>query len=467
MYALYRSSCSYLLAEQKVLGETKLASQESRMKHFIESLSSMPQNVDDSMTVQLELANDTAAFTPDHRKQMAAAVAAHMANGASPSTATSLQTHLYLHNYNTEPMWAVLKGDKTWNDKVELYLDYLIQTVGLRNPNDGTVKCILAVLQLCHPSRVFSPTDSYLEINRIKSIIQNKRAIIPGKQLMSVYPQDVEEFRKLHTSAFLQCEPPVASQVQEIAIRQKTRKDSMPTRRTNKFVESKTSQPAASSSSNPFQDAMQQMALQFIMQGGRMPIMNSPSPPPKTPKRPLALMDAPADAEEEEDDAGDAEPAPKKPSPQKLDVILKLAQDTIGANTINRRKKNTADDAEEDEHDEDDENDKRQIDDRKSAKSKIDNRKSKIAKKPAAAILMKKPSSATPAEKPAPSFEPSVYRSGRIYFAKTQNRFRIYCRPGDKHEKSVKYDKANGNNRLLKEAWAKALAFIDDDPRPF
>ena len=157
-------------------------------------------------------------------------------------------------------------------------------------------------------------------------------------------------------------------------------------------------------------------------------------------------------------------------TPQKLDSILKMSRETIGTNTINKRQKAAAskaavEDGDEDaeENDEDDDDEMQHVDGRKS--TKIDNRKSKIIKKPAAAI-MKKPSMAAPGGKPDPSFEPTTYRSGRIYFARTQNRFRIYCRPGDKHEKSVKYDRASGNKKLLKEAWAKALKFIDDDERP-
>ena len=72
---LYRGTLKYLCNETSMMGEGHagtLASQQARVKHFVDSLQSMSASLDDAANVQSELLKETSLLTAEQRKEMSA-----------------------------------------------------------------------------------------------------------------------------------------------------------------------------------------------------------------------------------------------------------------------------------------------------------------------------------------------------------------------------------------------------------
>ena len=80
-------------------------------------------------------------------------------------------------------------------------------------------------------------------------------------------------------------------------------------------------------------------------------------------------------------------------------------------------------------------------------------------KRPAAAVA-KKPSG----NRPEPVFDkPLQWGCGRIYYSESKGAWRVYRRTSDKIEKTIKVEADDPDS--VKEAWAKVLQAIENDPR--
>ena len=282
MLALYQASVNYIVAEQGILGahhDGLSASQNARVAHFISSMASMARDVTDSQAALSEIAKETPAFTRDQKVNIVKAIANHMQGKDVPTststTTAKVQKHVHQQNYLTEAVWSMLMSkDVTWEEKQERLIDHLIHKLGLRNPDDATVKNTLALVQAGH-GRQMSPQEAYSQVNSIKDKFNNKREDMPGSQKMRTYPADVNDFMRLHPGSFLQCEPPVTSRLDDLRLRQLTRRDVMPTRSSNKYIRQPTARTAvAAGSSGPSQgqDSNSQLAniaLQWILGGNR------------------------------------------------------------------------------------------------------------------------------------------------------------------------------------------------------
>lgn len=300
MQKLYKGSVDFLIGEMAMLGPEhphKLASQTARVKHFITNLKVLPKELDDSEQVMRSLMEDITAFTPEQRKEMAQAVSAHMSSeGASAKdSSTTTQTNMFLTMYLTSTLWKILYDEKVdWNTKVESFIDFCIERVGLRHPDDATCKIIAAILSICH-SRKLSPDDAYELICAIRDKFAAKRALIAGKPLMAEYDRDPSRFLQLYPQKYLECDPPVAAKIEERTIQQHTRKDLMPTRNTNRHLDRNkrgaagASGPSANGVSTA--DAVSMKCLDYLLGAG------AKASPPKFGNNvaadPLALTDAP------------------------------------------------------------------------------------------------------------------------------------------------------------------------------
>ena len=284
MLALYKGSVEFMLSQDRLLGadrSNKLASQLARAKHFASNLPSMDKDLNDAQACMAELSKDTPAFTEDQRKAMAEAITAFMDSEAGTSADCKIQNHAYLHEYMPDGLWKKLR-DKTmrWDDKKEAFVDFALEVLGLRHPNNDTVKLMLAILWLCHES-VLTPDDAYLELKNLGDKFVNKRALVSGRALMRDYTRDVSQFIRLYPHQYLECDPPIASQLDDRKLQQKMRKDVMPSRSTNKLLKHTHQQAAAPS--NDLHGAL----FQFLL-GGRAP----PIEPPMRARTMLALGDA-------------------------------------------------------------------------------------------------------------------------------------------------------------------------------
>ena len=514
MLSLYQASVNYIVAEQKVLGANhdKLSSsQDARVQHFVSTVSALPQDVADCAATQNALQMETAAFSADHRHTMARAVAAHMQQETTESSklGNKTQSNKYIYNYLPECKWCfIMDKEKSWTDKKEAIIDWCIEALGLRNPNVETVKIILGILAEAH-NRKFEPNEAYRELHAMTDTWVNKRELMPGKQKMRSYPSDASDFQKLHPESYLQCEPPIPSRIDPNKLRQVTRKDRMPARSSNKYVDK--SSPASSSNSGQgdLTQQMAMMALQWVMNGrGNSPPLPSPEKTRPKKKGPAAIEDgSPGDDNEE-----DLSPEP----PQKKAILDR--QRTMDADRLKAKGGATADDDDDVQKTIDQAratlaNKKARVDKAKKVKSaaKQDAKGKAVKKKPAAAtssvdksiiddgtniddelefsesnsgseevdetpIVKAKPAAAIKkkpaafvvppnAKRPKPSLEPTMYHGGRIYYSPKKFAFRVYRRRVDRVEKCIT---ARGveDKKVLQQAWDTVCYEIESDPRP-
>ena len=273
MVSLYKGCVDFILAQDGILGvdrEQREDGQRARVKHFMGSLSNLGPGLDDCVALMHELQKDTIAFTADQRKEMAEAVSSHMdSDGAAPKDAKS-QRHHYIHEYLPDGMWQMLY-DKTkqFDAKMELFVDFLIETVGLRFPTDDTLKIVRAIATIAS-DHVLSPDGAYHALCSARVKFVNKRPIMPGKPLLTEYMRDVSQFMKLFPHQYRQCDPPIASKLDDRNILQRTRKDLMPCRNTNKQLK----KAVAGCPAPDLQSHTMLTCLQFMM-GGNIPMLGN------------------------------------------------------------------------------------------------------------------------------------------------------------------------------------------------
>jgi hypothetical protein len=137
----------------------------------------------------------------------------------------------------TESLWSLLrKKDVSWDSKLEAICDFMLQ-IKCRNGTDSTFKVALAIVQNLHEKEM-TPSEAYIEINRLKTKMHQKRLLNPGEQSMLIFPKDVNDFLKIWPRTYQDCDPPIASKIDDLRIMEATRKDVMPTRKSNASVSS-------------------------------------------------------------------------------------------------------------------------------------------------------------------------------------------------------------------------------------
>jgi len=483
MLALYKGSVEFMLAQDRMLGDgrpNKAASQLARIKHFQSNLPSMEKDMADGQAVLAELEKETSAFTADQRKSMVEAVASHMDSDATSTPDTKSQNHPYVHEYMPDVLWKKLR-DKTINcdTKKEDFVDFALGTLGLRHPNNDTLKSMLAIIWIC-AERDLAPDDAYEELRNMQDKFVHKRELVPGKPLLKEYTRDVSQFIRLYPHQYLECDPPVASQIDERKIQQKTRKDVMPSRSSNKHIAKHARQSATCDPAGGLQRSFMNFILGNNSSPAEAPRRPAPRGPraiehfpvaaaPPSPVAPLAIAAPPSHA------APLALPAPlppcvvpeEAPAPGGIAAIVKDAKSVLGKEKKVQKKKGgkrkacsvssgSASGHEEDD-DDDDEDDG------------VIKKKPALRKRPAAEeAVTKKPAMKTTtvdSKTPKPIFdEPLHWGGGRIYFSEKKSGWRVYRRCGDKVEKTIKVDKSNPAD--IKANWNKALKLIKRDPRP-
>lgn len=487
MLALYKGSVEFMLSQDRMLGDSrpnKEASQLARAKHFTSNLPSLGQDMADAQAVLVELEKETPAFTEAQRKSMVEAVASHMDADATTAADTKSQNHPYVHEYMPDGLWKKLR-DKTisWDTKKEDFVDFALETLGLRHPNNDTLKNMLAIIWIC-AERDLAPDDAYEELRNMQDKFVHKRELVPGKPLLKEYTRDVSQFIRLYPHQYLECDPPVASQIDERKIQQKTRKDVMPSRSSNKHIAkharlSATSDPAG---------GLQRSFMNFILGNNSSPAEAPRRPAPRGPRAiehfpvaaappspvaRLAIAAPPSHA------APLALPAPLPPcvmpeeafAPGGIAAIVKDAKSVLGKEKKVQKKKGDKRKAcsvssgsvsghEEDDDEEDDDED-----------DEVIKKKPAVRKRPAAdtdEAVTKKPAmkmTTVESKTPKPIFdEPLHWGGGRIYFSEKKSGWRVYRRCGDRVEKTIKVDSSNPAD--IKANWNKVLKLIKRDPRP-
>ena len=534
MLELYKGSVRFLLSQDELLGigrPNREASQNARAKHFMSNLPSVGKDLTDAEQTLEAFKEDTPAFSEEQRKNMARAVTDHMDSDDAAATESKSQRHPHVHEYLSETLWKQLyasESDLSFDAKLELIVDFMLERLGLRFPDVDTLKSLLAIVSHCS-GKEFSPDENYDYFQTLKNKFVNKRPLTPGVPLMLSYNRDVSQFIRLFPHQYLECDPPVASKVDDRKLQQRTRKDVMPCRSTNKHL-AKNKQNKYSSASHAHDsgsDSVAMKCLDYILGNNNKP----PAPQGRAGRkqtaigdesRPPALMDATTVAQA---------PQPKQLPPctaldvlggtastTGIDAIIEQAKGVLTTGTKPKAKGKTSktikskgetpppssdEDAPDDDDGDDDDHDiwGEASDDSSIDSNEIQRKPASKMKRPAAkpdhpevptAVPMKRPAAKTDhpdeppkkiAKKPAarntgpariivpegttpkPHFKSAVhYRGGRIHFSKDKSAWRVYVRKKDKVEKTVYVD--HGCKVEIAARWTVALNLINDDPRP-
>jgi hypothetical protein len=173
MLSLYSSSVRYIEAEKQLLGDAfpgLASSQNSRLQHFLDTITKKEQTVDDAQACLQELGKESTAFTQEQRQRMGDAVSTLMRQTATLGTnSTKQQNCPTIHDMWPEKLWdGFFATTNSWDWKMEAAATFVITVLGLRRPNDATVKNIVATIERCH-GREMTPTEAYTEVHSFKT----------------------------------------------------------------------------------------------------------------------------------------------------------------------------------------------------------------------------------------------------------------------------------------------------------
>ena len=141
-----------------------------------------------------------------------------------------MQTNVHCHHYLNDTAWSVVYDKSfTWETKTEWFID-LFLALGLRHATDDTIRVLLAILMIGH-GRELTPDEAYAEVHDLKGKLAGKRNLNNDKPTMFVFPQDPSVFMQMHPGVYRENDPPVASRIDDIKIRNMIRPDLIPTRK--------------------------------------------------------------------------------------------------------------------------------------------------------------------------------------------------------------------------------------------
>ena len=213
----------------------------SQTKHIIDSIKTMPCDMDDASDLLERLSEET-MFTSDQRREIASVVASLM-QSLSPGTLAvttnnKTQHHHHFYNYCPESLWTVLlSSDVSFEDKMDAIALFGIQ-LGLRYPDPTTRKDLIALI--CVASKItLEPDQSYSRLFELKDKFDTKRKVYPGQSTLHTFPADVADFQRVHGHLYKSTDPPVPTRVDPTLIRELAVSGAV--RSTNRRIQNKSS----------------------------------------------------------------------------------------------------------------------------------------------------------------------------------------------------------------------------------
>ena len=244
MLSHYNAAVEYIKNEKAFLGDDHagvVATSQAQLKHFVDSLPSFDRDVTVSGDLLARIrGDDSEAFTLDQRRSIASAVSVHMrgvSTGSTPGTNdTKTQTHMFMYKWLPNELWDTLMNAELSQEQVfSAIIDWFLK-IGLRFPDDETVKQIIGIMNCCEPQGDHTDAaKNYASVHLFKRRLRAKRDTYGGATTFSVFPEDAEEFETLYPDRY---DEPGAPRVSLDLIREMTHKDVMPTRSTNAMLKS-------------------------------------------------------------------------------------------------------------------------------------------------------------------------------------------------------------------------------------
>ena len=293
MLNLYVQSVKYIEQEARLLGAQHpgiVASITARLKHLHEQIASQDVGEVDAHDLMEELNKECSCFSQQQRAALGDTLSLRVRN---PSASTR-DYEAAAHQHNAQLLEPAHVGyipleRKSWNLMLEEAASFLVEVLGLRSPNDEAVKNILATILIAQ-GKELDPDSAYDEFHGFRGKVANKRDLLPAPKHYMEYPLDPQEFCRAHPQAYPAEGPPIESLIAFAQIRDRMRRDVMPTRSTNRRLTSKrgtTPQKAQQTKADKSSDSFAETLVHFLLQG-RVP-ENPSRRADDTPREPLPL----------------------------------------------------------------------------------------------------------------------------------------------------------------------------------
>jgi hypothetical protein len=208
MQAAFRSAVSYIEASRNA--GTPNGMMLEIIKHRVQNLSSvfgkLPADIDE-VTNAIIAINNADVFDSDQKATLLSAVHAAARNDTDASSTVTdnsrTQSHKYVEHYLTTELYDVLQNQSmSEEDRVEAFVDFLHNTLGIKFADVTSRKRFVSIILLCQgkstsPSALKACYDLFTKINVKKRSF--RQHIVP---LMRNYPRDVKDFLALHPTMY-------------------------------------------------------------------------------------------------------------------------------------------------------------------------------------------------------------------------------------------------------------------------
>ena len=271
MLAKYEALCKFVMMERKMCGDdvSKGTSHQQHL-HMIDCIKKERSlDLPDVNAILERLQDDTPAFSAEQRRAIACAVST-VAKSDSPSTShvngDLRQTHMYAYNYLPQSVWTtLLDASISFEDKMASMTTFLV-SIGCINPSEPTRASLVAIICIASQNKLM-PEQQYSRVHEFGEMFATKRGLGGCVQTMKTFPQSVTSFIALHNTLYTPDQPPTASPINITHVREL--QAVIPTRSTNKRLQSKTRNSAQYETPQPRgMDPDSMRMMWYMMNGG-------------------------------------------------------------------------------------------------------------------------------------------------------------------------------------------------------
>ena len=239
MLKQYDAICKFIVAEQSVLGAgcdycTSTAASQVDSLRKIFATGQLDVSIAGSLLERLN--EHTPAFDAAQRRALAEVVSTSM-RASRPSDAvasdTKGQIHPYMYNYLTAADWHTIRDLNSSFSCCMLCVISACFRCGCRRMRETNITVNVSIIAAAR-GVTLSADDHYSKVQEFKSMIQSKRIVSPGLNLLASYPCDVAEFLSMHPSCYTADAQPIECPIDVTIIRAASLRQ--PTRSSNKSI---------------------------------------------------------------------------------------------------------------------------------------------------------------------------------------------------------------------------------------
>ena len=170
MLSHVQAAVAFAQQEARLLGRTDRSTLDAQVQHFINVLPTYDRNIEESTALFKYLEGDAAkVFSKELRMSIASAVSAHMkALVGSGNVNSKLQTHKFQYNYWPPSLWDIAWSTEISRDKKFAAIIEFNFKIGLRFPDDTTIKQTIAMINAGKPQVDSNQAENYDAVHAMK-----------------------------------------------------------------------------------------------------------------------------------------------------------------------------------------------------------------------------------------------------------------------------------------------------------